>query len=97
MSASQEQREHAVQRAGKIFALVRQAAERGEPCPPNAVLRERFGCGDQAISSALHFLAANGMIVVERGNDHRVVTICATGAKTAGTVKKPHWSTRRAA
>jgi DNA-binding FadR family transcriptional regulator len=97
MSASLEQREHAVQRAGKIFALLRQAAERGESCPTNSALRERFGCGDQAIVSAFHFLESCGMIEVRRGNDHRVVTIRATGKSTAGTVRKPHWSARRAA
>lgn len=96
MSASPEQREHAVQRAAKIFAIIKAAAERGESCPTNAVLRERFGCADQAIASAFGFLEANGMIVVERGNDHRVVTIRASGHRTAGAVKKPHWSRRAA-
>jgi DNA-binding transcriptional regulator YhcF (GntR family) len=97
MTVSSEQKEHAVQRAGKIFGLLKQAAERGERCPTNRMLGERFGCGDQAIVSAFHFLESCGMITVERGNDRRVVTICATGKRTLGTVKKPHWSARRAA
>jgi len=33
----------------------------------------------------------------DRGNDRRVVTIVATGHRTAGDVAKPHWSARRAA
>lgn len=97
MPASQEQREYAVHRAGKIFAILKQAAERGEACPTNAALRERFGVGQSVISNALAFLEANGMISVERGNDQRVVTIRATGHKTAGEVRKPHWSARKAA
>lgn len=83
MPASTEQREHAVKRAGKIFALLKQAAERGEPCPTNDVLAGRFGCGVARIVAALHFLESNGMIAVERGNDWRVVTITATGKATA--------------
>lgn len=95
MAASQEQREHAVERAGKIFVLLRQAAERNETCPTNKVLAVRFGCGTTAIVSALHFLESNGMIAVERGNDRRVVTIRATGQRTLGKVAVPHF-TRRA-
>lgn len=91
MPASPEQHEHAVQRASKIFAVIKQAAERGEACPTNAILAERFGCGRARICAALNFLECAGMIEVERGNDRRVVAICATGQKTAGTVGKPHW------
>jgi DNA-binding GntR family transcriptional regulator len=97
MVASPEQREHAVSRAAKIFAIVRQAAERGEPCPTNHVLRQRFACSDGSVVRALDFLEANGMIRVERGRSSRVVTISATGQKTAGSVDKPHWSRREAA
>lgn len=75
--------EHAVERAAKIFTLIKQAAQRGEVCPTNAILGERFGVRPKSISSSLSFLEANGMIEVERGNAWRVVTICATGAKTA--------------
>lgn len=96
MPASPEQREHAVERAGKIFALIRQAAERGERCPTNRVLGTRFGVGNQTIVSAFHFLESCGMIRVERGHDRRVVTICATGKSTTGSIRKPHF-TRRAA
>lgn len=97
MPASQADQEHAVQRAGKIFALIRQAAERGEACPTNEALGERFGCSGQRIVAALHFLESAGMISVERGNDCRVVTIRASGQKTAGEVVSPHWSARQVA
>lgn len=96
MPASQEAQEHAVHRAANIFALIKQAAERGEACPTNTVLRERFGVGQSPISNAFAFLEANGMISVERSNDRRVVTILATGQRTAGKVGKPHWSRRAA-
>lgn len=88
VAASAEQQEHAVARAGKIFALVRQAAERGEPCPTNAALGERFGCGRARIVAAFDFLASNGMITVERGSDWRVVTITASGKAT----HRPHYA-----
>jgi DNA-binding transcriptional regulator YhcF (GntR family) len=97
MAASTEQREHAVSRSAKLFALLKQAADRGEACPTNRVLAERFGCGTARVVSAFHFLESNGMIAVERDNDHRVVTIRATGHRTSGTIGKPHWSARVAA
>lgn len=95
MPASQEAQAHAVERAARIFGLLKAVAARGDVCPTNALLRERFGVGDQSIVSAFHFLESNGMITVERGNARRVVTIRATGQRTAGTVTKMHWSARR--
>lgn len=97
MPASQDAQEHAVQRAGRIFAVIKRAADAGETCPTNDTLAERFSCGTTSIVNALAFLEAAGMIAVARGNAQRVVTIIATGHKTAGTVGKPHWSRRRAA
>jgi DNA-binding FadR family transcriptional regulator len=97
MPASEEQREHAVQRAGKIFSVIRQAAERGEVCPTNDILAERFACGKTAIVNALHFLESVGMIRVERGSDRRVVTIVSSGLRTAGSAGQPHWTERKVA
>lgn len=97
MSASPEQREHAVERASRIFVVIRDAADRGEPCPTNAVLAERFGVGTSVIVNALHFLESCGMIVVSRSNASRIVTIRATGKQTAGKVYAPHWTERSAA
>lgn len=96
MPASPEQREHAVARAGKIFAILRETAERGEVCPTNDILAERFGCGTTVIVNALAFLEGAGMIAVERGSDKRVVTILASGKRTAGKIRRPHWSRRAA-
>lgn len=97
MPASAEQREHAVERASRIFAVIRDAAERGERCPTNAVLAERFGVGTTVIVNALHFLESCGMIVISRSNASRIVTVRATGKQTAGTLHAPHWTERKAA
>lgn len=92
MSASGEQKQHALDRAAKVFAIVKQAAERGEACPTNKVLAERFGCRPNTISRCFNFLEAAGMVSVERFSDSRIVTIRATGKKTAGSPGAPHWS-----
>lgn len=97
MTASAQQREHAVERASRIFAIIRDAADRGECCPSNATLAQRFGCGTSVIVNALHFLESVGMIVVSRSNASRIVTIRATGKATAGKVYAPHWTERKAA
>ena len=97
MPASAAQREHAVERASRIFAVLRDAAERGKRCPSNATLAERFGVGTTAVVNALHFLESCGMIVVDRSNATRIVTIRATGKQTAGKVYAPHWTERKAA
>lgn len=96
MPASIEAQEHAVDRAAKVFALVKQAALRRLPCPSNADLAERFAVKPNTISRAFNFLEANGMIQIERGQCDRVVTICATGDRTSGIISAEH-HTRRAA
>lgn len=97
MSASAGQREHAVERASRIFAVIRDAADRGEQCPSNATLAERFGVGTTVIVNALHFLESVGMIVVTRSNATRIVTIRSTGKQTGGKVYAAHWTERKAA
>lgn len=77
----------AVERAGKVFALVKQAAERGEECPGSGVLAERLGCGVTAIARYFDFLKANGMVEVRAAAGIRVVTICATGKTTRARAK----------
>lgn len=96
MGASPEIKEHAVERAVKIFGLLKQAAARNEPCPKNTALAARFGCGTATVVNAFAFLEANGMIEVARGQCNRVVTICSTGERTAGRLRETH-HTRRAA
>lgn len=96
MSASAEKREHAVERSSRIFAIIKDAAARGDTCPTNATLAERFDCGPSVIARAFTFLETCGMITVERSNSARVATIRATGERTAGVVKSPHWTKREA-
>ena len=74
MAKRTPQQEHAVDRAVRIYKVIRQAAEQGLPCPENGTLAERFGCSGSAIVNAIAFLEANGMFDVERkGGFHRVV------------------------
>lgn len=83
MPAAEQQKQHAVERAAKIYGVLKAAAERGSECPENGTLAERFSCSPGVIVRSLHYLEANGMIRVERGIRPRVVTIIATGKKTA--------------
>jgi DNA-binding FadR family transcriptional regulator len=95
MSASPEQQEHAIQRAQKLFRIISQAADHGERCPTNKMLAERIGYKSAStVGEAISFLAVAGMITVERANNARVITITATGKKTAGEVKNPHHSAK---
>ena len=75
--------EHAVDRAGRIFAILKQAAERRVPCPTTPILAERFGCSKASVRASLHFLELAGMIVIEWRGAERVVQIRATGHRTA--------------
>lgn len=77
------QQEHAVERAGKIFVILKQCAESNLPAPTNPTLAERFGVKSNAIANALHFLESNAMISIEGKHDIRRVTIIATGKTTA--------------
>jgi len=82
MPASKEQRQHAVERAAKIFTILKQCAEQGLPCPSNRELADRFGVKSGTIANALHFLEANGMIEREQKSDRVIITICASGKTT---------------
>lgn len=76
--------EHAVERAGRIYRVLADAARMSERCPTNKVLGERFGTNATRIGDALDFLTVNGMIEVERPNrNRRIVHIVATGHRTA--------------
>lgn len=76
------------------FAAIKRAAESGAACPTNIELAAIAGKSDSAVPTILDRLANRGLISVERGRRNRVVTILETGARTAGTVGRPHWSTR---
>lgn len=98
MAASIQQKEHVIDRVAKVFRAISRAAEAGLPCPKNAELVALTGCrSTSTIADDLHFLEAAGMVRVERSTNHRVVTICATGEKTAGVPGRPHWSAKRRA
>ena len=88
MPASHADQQHALERTRRILAIIKQCAELGEPCPTNSVLAERMGLNSTAqIVRSIQFLEASGMIEVQRGASSRVITICATGARTAGHIE----------
>jgi hypothetical protein len=97
MPASPEQKEHALDRATKVYRALKSAAEAGLPCPTNPVLAKRIGCGVATIVRSMHFLEVAGMIDVERFGCTRRVTITATGHSTPCEAGKPHWSEREVA
>lgn len=95
MPASAEAQENAVTKAASIFRLIKLAAENGLECPTNAALAEAVGYRSTAnVAKALSFLAVAGMIEIERFNHTRIVTIVASGKKTAGAIRKPHHSAK---
>lgn len=94
MTPSTSSSQHAIERSTRIFEVIKDAATRGERCPSNAVLAERFSCGTTAIARSINFLETCGMLTVERSNSARVATIRATGQKTAGSIKDKHWTVR---
>lgn len=72
--------------------LIEQAASLGEPCPKNETIAVAIGYSSVSASCrVLNRLEANGLIHVERGAINRVVTILATGKRTAGVVHHQHW------
>lgn len=77
-----QRQEHAVERAARIFTVLKQTAENGLQCPLDKALAERFGVSLNTIRNALHLLVSSGMIEIEKGRGWRVVTIRATGRKT---------------
>ena len=94
MKGKPQNPDHAVARAARIFAELKRCAEAGEPCPCNEALAADNGCGKTHVINILNLLIVAGMIEIERGNRDRIVTICATGKKTAGTIKARHHSAR---
>lgn len=81
--------------ADTVLEMVERAANAGAACPSNLDIAQAIGA--KSISSgpkALERLEKRGLIKVERGATSRVVTILATGKRTAGTVTKRHWSVR---
>lgn len=75
---------HYTERDEAIYRLLCAAAEKGEPCPTNAILAAHLGCSDGCASGSICRLERQGRISVRRksGSPMRVVTITATGATT---------------
>lgn len=69
----------------QLYAVLVRAAESGQPCPGNTELAGRFGWDSIASPvRRMQKLEKAGRITVERGHHTRVVTIVATGQRTAG-------------
>lgn len=82
MSQSAYQKEHAVERAGKIYKRISEAARMNERCPKQIELAERFSCSIGAIQNALNFLKANGMIEVIETRPRLIIQVARTGETT---------------
>jgi hypothetical protein len=82
------QQEHAVERAGKIFVILKQCADNNLPAPETTTLAERFGVKANVIRNALHFLESNAMISIEGKAEAQRVTITATGKTTAPRARR---------
>lgn len=75
-----------------VFAMIVRAAETGRPCPSNGEIAGAIGANSVATAARwIGKLEKVGLITVERGTSCRVVTIKASGKRTAGIVTKPHW------
>lgn len=78
-----------------VLGLIAAAAERGRLCPSNNDIADACGLARANDGSkVLQRLEKSGLIRVERGSHSRVVTIVASGLRTAGEVKNLHWRFR---
>lgn len=77
----------------RIYDAIARAAAAGERCPSNGELCDIVGVGSAGTTSVLVTrLERAGAIEVARGSASRVVTIVATGRRTAGRICKPHFT-----
>jgi len=79
-----------------VYSALVRAAEAGAPCPTNLVLCYMTGhASPSSVINAIKRLEEAGTISVQRFQRDRVVTITATGQKTAAPAcTKPHWRDR---
>jgi len=82
MGQSTDKKEHAVERAGKIYKRLSEAARMNERCPKQSELAERFSCSTGAIQNSFNFLKANGMIEVIETRPRLIIHIVRTGKTT---------------
>lgn len=78
-----------------VLRMIERAIEHGDRCPSNNEIATAVGatsCSRGA--NILTRLERLGIISVARGGSSRVVTILATGKKTAGEVPRLHWRFR---
>lgn len=68
-----------------IYAMLANAAERGDTCPTNSIMSVAAGLNCSGVVARMNKLLAAGHITVERTRRSRVVTITATGKSTRPT------------
>lgn len=78
----------------RVYEILVAAADAGECCPSNSALGARIDGSAVQASDILRRLERRGVIMVARGNNSRLVTIVASGRRTAGPVPEPHWRDR---
>lgn len=79
-----------------VLNAIKRAAAAGRPCPTNDILAGIIGAGSVSTPArCIKRLERKGLISVQRGNSQRVVTVAATGQRTAGHIEHPHWRERR--
>lgn len=75
-----------------ILRLIEEAADAGRRSPTNLDIADAVGFQSNASASRLlQMMQDEGLIRVESGSSSRVITIVASGKRTAGRVTKPHW------
>lgn len=74
-----------IDRPQRCLAILKRAAEAGARCPSNGDIADMLGIASTgAASEIVSLLEAAGHITVERSRTSRIVTIVATGHRTAG-------------
>lgn len=75
-------------RAESLLPVLTACASKNERCPTNQELGKLIKARSEAVIIALQLLEEQGRIAVDRHSNYRVVTILATGQKTAMPVYK---------
>lgn len=84
------------ERSEIVMGMIRAAVAHNQPCPTNGHIAAALDMGSPSVGAGIiSFLECAGIISVERSRLARVVTITATGEKTAGTIDRPCTFKRR--
>ncbi len=70
----------------EMLDMIVAAARMGGKCPSNRAIADRINCDSGSVSNMLRRLENKGVVKVERSYGKRIVTVVATGARTAGTL-----------